>query len=125
MIASHVEDELRGICLMGRMTIDAHAWHLGILKDGVLIERGEIALIQSHVTEHLIAWGDASIGQSPLLKGIGTNSNAEVLILFPLSVFPDTDSKGQFSAFVLLRQGVPLVDIEIGKVALHMNLATF
>ena len=77
------------------------------------------------MTEHLIAWSDAAIGQSPLIKSIGANSYTEILILLPLSVFLDTDGKDELSAFVLLRQGVPLVDIEIGKVALRMNLTTF
>ena len=109
---------------MGTMTIDAHARHLCILDDGRLIEGREVPLIQSHVTEHLVAWGDTAIGQSPLVKGIRTDAYGEVLVLLPLAVLPDTDGEGQLSALILLRQGMPVVDIKVGIVALCMQFTS-
>ena len=38
MITSDMEDELLWIRLMGTVTVDAHARHLGVLDDGKLIE---------------------------------------------------------------------------------------
>ena len=123
MIATDVEDELLRIRLMGTMTVDAHAWHLGVLDDGKLVEVREVALVEAHLTEHLVAWGDTAIGQSPLVEGIRTDAYLKVLILAPLALAQHADSESQLSALVLSRQLVPVVDIEIGEVALHMQFS--
>ena len=77
------------------------------------------------MTEHLIARSDAAVGETPLVERIRTDADSEVLVLCPLSVFPDADRELQFTALVLCRQGVPIVDVEVGIVTLDMQLTTF
>ena len=45
MIASDMKDELRGLRLMGTVTVDTHTRHLSILKNGVFIEGREVTLV--------------------------------------------------------------------------------
>ena len=108
---------------MGRMAVDAHAWHLRVLDDGIFVEGGKIALIESHLAEHLIAWSDAAIGESPLVEGIGTDIDLEVLVLLPLPILLHADRERELSALVLKRQLVPVVDIEISDIALGMQFS--
>ncbi len=119
-----MEDELCGIRLAGCMTVDAHARHLGVLDDGILIEGREVALVEPHLTIDLIAWGDTAIGQAPFVKGVGTDVDLEVLILFPLTVLPDADGEGQLSAFVRGRQLMPVLNVEIGEITLCMQISS-
>ena len=125
MVTSDMEDKLRGIRLMRRMAVDTHARHLGILKNGVFIESREVALVESHMTVNLIAWSDTPIGEPPLIEGVRTDADGEVLVLCPPTIFPDANSKRQLSAFVLLRQLMPLVNVKVGIVTLDMQFSTF
>ena len=120
MLASHMEDEFRRISLMSRVAVDTHAWHLRILDDGILVERRQIALIESHLAEHLIAWSDTAIRQSPLIQRIDADIDGKVFILQPLTILPFTDGKDELSSFVLCRQLVPLIHVEIGEITLGM-----
>ena len=122
MVATHMKDKLRGVGLMGRMAVDTHAWHLSILYDRILIEGREVALIEAHLTECLIAWSNTAVGQSPLIEGIRTDADRKVLVLLPLAVLQDTDGKGELSALVLLSQLVPIVYIKVSLIALNMHL---
>ncbi len=85
---------------MGCMAVDAHAWHLGVLDDGILIEGREVALVEPHLAIYFVAWSNAAISQAPLIKGVWTDEDLEVVILFPLIVLQDANGEGQFSAFV-------------------------
>ena len=123
MVTSDVEYELMRIRLMCRMTVNTHARHLSILYDSVFIESREVALINAHVTEHFITRGYATISQPPFIQCVWTNRDAEVLILYPCSVFPDTNGHSQLSALVLLCQLVPVGYIKISLIALHMQFA--
>ena len=123
MITTDVEDELLGIRLVGCMAVDTHARHLGVLNDGILLEAGEVALVESHLAIDLIAWGDTAIGQSPFVEGVWTDINLEVLVLLPLALLLDADGKGQFSPFVLDNEFVPVFDIEISEITLCMQFS--
>ena len=66
-----------------------------------------------------------TIGQSPFIKSVWADTNGEILILFPLSVLSHADGKRQLSAFVLRRQLMPVIDVEIGIVTLCVQFTTF
>ena len=125
MLASHMEDEFRRIGLMSRVAVDTHTWHLRILDDGILVERRQVALIESHLAEHLIAWSNTAIGQSPLIQWITADIDGKVFVLQPLAILAFTDGKNELSSFVLCRQLVPLIHIEIGEIALGMQFKAF
>ena len=123
MITTDVEDELLGIRLIRTVAVDAHAWHLGVLDDGILVEVGQVALVESHLAIDLIAWGDTAIGQSPFVEGVWTDINLEVLVLPPLAFLLDADGEGQLSPFVLGNKLVPVFDIEISEITLRMQFS--
>ena len=50
--------------------------------------------------------------------------DAEVTIALPLSILSGTDGHIKLPTPVLLDQGVPLVDVEVGAFALRMERAT-
>ena len=81
-----MEDKLLRIGLMGRVTVNTHARHLGIFDDGEFVESREAALIESHLAEGLITWCDAAVGKSPLVEAVWTDTDHEVLVLLPLAV---------------------------------------
>ena len=120
-----MENKLLGVGLMGSMAVDTHARHLCILNDGILIKVGQVALIETHLTEHLIARCDATVGESPFIKGIRTHRDDEILILCPLSILQYADSKGKLSPLVLLRQLMPFGYVESSLITLDMQFATF
>ena len=125
MTAANMEDKLLGVGLMGCMAVDTHARHLCILNDGILIEVGQVALIETHLTEHLIARCNATVGKSPFIKGIFTDRHREILILRPLSILQYADSKGKLSTLVLLRQCMPVGYVESSLITLDMQFAAF
>ena len=86
MVATHMKDKLLRIGLMGRVTVNTHARHLGIFDDGEFVESREAALIKSHLAEGLVARCDAAVGKSPLVEAVWTDTDHEVLVLLPLAV---------------------------------------
>ena len=123
VVAAHVEHEPRGVGPVGRVAVDAHAGHLRVLQDGRLVERGEVALVESHVTIHLVARCDAAIGESPGVHGMGADVDLEVAVLLPPVALAGADGECQLATLVAGRQRVPVVDVEVGKVALGMQFA--
>ena len=121
---SNVQDVLVRIGTIGRVAVDAHSLVGMIVEQGGFLERTELTLIDAHQAEHLVAWGNTTIGDSPIGEiGFG-NVDAEVAIALPLSILSGTDGHIKLPTSVLLDQGVPLVDVEVGAFALRMERAT-
>ena len=124
-LASHLQGETVRMGPIGRMTIKAPAWNRRLRQDGILVESTQAALINADVTTYLIARFDATIGQPPLIECIRTYYHLKILVLPPLPVFFLTHGKYQLTAFVLLGQCVPFIDIKISQSAIAVHLAPF
>ena len=85
----------------------------------------DIALIEAYVAAHRVARGNATVGNAVVGQGEGAHMHLEVAVLRPTAVFPHADGEHQVGAAVQRGQPVPLVDIEVGNIALHMHLAAF
>ena len=97
---------------------------MGIVDDGRLLEVGKVALIDAHVAEHLVARGDAAIGESPLFQVVLADVHLEVFILRPLAALFHTDGKGEVTALVGSCQRMPLINIETCPSIVDMQLAS-
>ena len=123
VVAADVEHHAVGVGAVGHVTVHALAQQLGVIDDGRLLEVGKVALIDAHVTEHLVARSDAAIGESPLLQIVLADVHFEVFVLRPLAVLFHTDGKGEFAALISCRQRVPLINIETCPGIVGMQLA--
>ena len=124
VVATHVEDKLVGVGAVGGVAVEAGSGSLGVLNDGLFGEVGEVALVEPHVAVHLIARCDASVGEAPFVEGIGADCHGEVLILRPLSVSLHAGGERELRTAVLLQQRVPVVDVEVGPLAVGIQFAT-
>ena len=119
-----MKDILVRIGAIGGMTVDTLVGDLRILYQRCLVEGREVALEESHLAVYLVAGGNATIGDAPLVKRFAADQDVERAILRPLPVFLRTDSDRKLAALVLLQQLVPLVNVEVGIVAIGMHCPT-
>ena len=124
MTASHMKDILVRIGTIGGMAVDALVRCLGILQQGALVEIGQVALVEAHLAIDLVAGWDAAVGDAPGIEGFVAHHDLEVAIAGPLPLFLCTDGECQRSAFVLLYDLMPLVDVEVGIVSVGVNSAS-
>jgi hypothetical protein len=83
----------------------------------------QVALVDADIAAHLIAWGDAAIGQPIVVERMGADVDGEVTPLRPLAVLAGADADGQVGVTVLLGQLAPVVDVEVGPVAADVQLS--
>ena len=122
VVAADVERDVVGVCAVLRVAVDAGARRCLVVEDRALVEVAEVALVDAHVAIDLVARGDATVGQSPFVEGVGTDRHLEVFVLCPASVVLHTYGERQVAAFVLLGQCMPVVDIEVDIIAVGVQL---
>ena len=122
--AAYLHRNAVGIGAVGRVAVEAAARHGGLGQDGVLAEGVDVALVDADVAAHLVAGLDAAVGQPPVVERGLTDVYPEVAVLRPLAVLLGADGHGELAAPVLAGQLVPLIDAEVGPLAVGVQLAT-
>ena len=113
MVAADVEEEIVGVRLARGVAVNAAVWNLCVLKNGVFGERGKVPLVDAHLAVDLIAWLDATVGETICREGVGAHVYREGAILSPSVGEKGADGNGE-TVGRGGEEGMPLVDIEIG-----------
>ena len=107
------------------MAVEASSRRCRILKNSHLAEGGQLALVNPHFPIYLISWWYTAVCESPFLKAVATHLNLEILVLDPFTIVFHAYGKRECSPLVLRGQLMPFVNIEVGILAIDMQLATF
>ena len=113
MIATHMEGKLIRIGSICCMTIETGTRCCGILKDSSLLKVTQVALIDAQLAIHLIARGDATIGQTPVVQFVWADMDIEILILEPFTIFQYIHRDSEFSTLIFSQEVVPLLYIKV------------
>ena len=89
----------------------------------MLVERGEVALIDAHLAVNLVAGGDFAIGEPPCSEWVRADVDEEVEKLLPLAVSPCADGDGELAALVVFQELPPFVEVEVGIFAIGVYAA--
>ena len=100
------------------------AWSLSIHEQSCFLEVAEVALVEPHLTKHLVCRGHPAIGNTPRVQGFVADVDSEVAETCPLSVFLRTDGKCQFTTFILFEQLVPFIDVKISVCTIGVHITT-
>ena len=65
--SSHMEQELVCAATVGGVAVHALSRHRRLLQDGKLAETVEVTLVNADVAAHLVAWGDAAVGEAEVV----------------------------------------------------------
>ena len=124
-LATHLQGDTVGVGAIGCMTVEATTGHNRLCQDSIFIKGMDIPLVYTDIATHLIARFDTTVGQTPIIKRVLTDTNREILILFPLSFFLHTNGNGQFAPDVLFGKRMPVGYIEISPSAIYMQFPSF
>ena len=122
MLAAHMEHILIGIRAVWRVAVVALTVGHGVLDDGEFVEVAEVALIYAHLAVNLVTGCDAAVSQAPLVQRIRADVDGEVIVLHPVSVYLGANGHGQVLATVRFGKFVPFSGIEVGVLAVGMQL---
>ena len=99
MRTSDVQTHVGRIAAIEAVAVDA-ALKLGILYQRTLIERGKVALVDTHLTPDFVAWRDESVAQA-IVDAIGADIKRERAISVPSIVEFGRDGDAERVATIL------------------------
>ena len=111
MRATDMKAHIGRIATIEAMAVDT-TLELCILDQRTLIERGEVALVNTHLTPHLVAWLDQTVAEA-VVDAVRTDVDRERAIGVPPVIELGRDSHTDRVATVLCEQRLPVVNVEI------------
>ena len=125
VLTAYLQGDAVGVVLPCRVAVHAASGHGHLGEEGELVERVDVALVDTDVAAHLIAGRYAAVGESVVVEGILAHLDVEIVVLHPLAVFFGAYRQYEVSALVLFGEPVPCVDVEVGIAAAGMQFTTF
>ena len=104
---------IRRIATVEAMAVDA-TLELRILDQRTLIERREVALVDAHLTPHLVTWLDQTVAET-IVDAVSTHMDGERAIGVPTIVILSRNGHANRVAWILSKQRVPVVKTEVNR----------